>query len=73
MPINRSPSAASEHCHGHDHVGTDYKSNIIVYADCHKASRGLFAGMVLMILKIVFIILLHVAAANPYVTTQLIN
>lgn len=36
------PSEVSDHCknlHEHDN---QYKSSIIVYADCHAASRGLF-------------------------------
>lgn len=61
--VQRSPSSLSEsHLVGHDY---DFKSNIVVYADCHKASRGLFAGMLLLILKIVFVIMLHIAANNP--------
>lgn len=61
---NSTPSETSDHCKTLVTHENDYKSSIVVYADCHASSRGLFAGMILMILKIVFIILLHVAARN---------
>jgi len=59
------PPSESDHCktmHEHD---DQYKNNSIVYADCHAVSRGLFFGMIHMILTIVFVILLHVASAEP--------
>lgn len=63
--LHRSPSEVSDHCNNLLEHDNQYKSNIVVHADCHAASRGLFAGLVLMILTIVFIILLHVAAGEP--------
>ena len=59
------PSEVSEHCNNIVEHEVEYKSNITVYADCHASSRGLFCGMILLILKIVFVILLHIAASNP--------
>lgn len=62
---HRPTSSESDHCdHMHEHEN-HFKSNIIVYADCHAANRGLFGGMVLMILTIVFVILFHVAVHEP--------
>lgn len=60
-----APSEISEHCKNLVDHDNEYKSNIVVHADCHAASRGLFAGLILMILTIVFIILLHVASNEP--------
>lgn len=53
----------SEHCGNttSDH-DTQYKSTLVIYADCHASSRGLFAGLLLVVLTLVFIILFHVAA-----------
>lgn len=63
--IHRSPSEVSDHCNNLLEHESQYKSKVVVYADCHAASRGLFAGLILMILTIVFIILLHVASNEP--------
>jgi hypothetical protein len=65
MNQHGAPSEISEHCKNLVDHDNEYKSNIVVHADCHAASRGLFAGLILMILTIVFIILLHVAANEP--------
>lgn len=83
------PSEVSEHCKNEFEHENEYKSKMVLYADCHAASRGLFgkkisfisflkglsfsisfcfnliAGMILMILTIVFIILFHVAVQEP--------
>lgn len=55
-------SVSSDHCsvHHSDH-DANYKSNLVLYADCHSASRGLFAGLTLIVLTIVVIILFFVA------------
>lgn len=40
------PSEISDHCknlHEHDN---QYKSSIVVYADCHASSRGLFSELI---------------------------
>ncbi|XP_059616510.1 proton channel OtopLc-like [Phlebotomus argentipes] len=47
-----------DHCVNHD---INFKSHIVVHADCHSASRGLFAGMILIVMTIVIIILFFVA------------
>ena len=55
-------SIISEHCNQTvDHDSAHYKSNLVVSADCHASSRGLFAGLILIVLTIVFIILFFIA------------
>ncbi|KAG5667274.1 hypothetical protein PVAND_015261 [Polypedilum vanderplanki] len=44
---------------------TQYSSSFVVHADCHAASRGLFAGLILMIIKIVLIIISHITVTLP--------
>lgn len=58
-------SVISDHCGNIVDHDNEYKSNSVIYADCHAANRGLFGGMILMILTIVFIILLFVAVQEP--------
>lgn len=58
-------SVISDHCGNTVDHDNEYKSNSFIYADCHAANRGLFGGMILMILTIVFIILLFVAVQEP--------
>lgn len=58
-------SVISDHCGNTVDHDTEYKTNSVIYADCHAANRGLFGGMILMILTIVFIILLFVAVQEP--------
>lgn len=58
-------SEFSEHCRNTTEHENQYKSNLVIHADCHAANRGLFAGLVLMILTIVFIILFFVAVSEP--------
>lgn len=55
-------SVSSDHCSVH-HVDHDanYKSTLVLHADCHASSRGLFAGLTLVVLTIVVIILFFVA------------
>ena len=36
------PSEISDHCRKITEHENQYKSSIVVYADCHAASRGLF-------------------------------
>lgn len=59
-------SISSDHCsvHHNDH-DANYKSNLVLYADCHAASRGLFAGLALVVVTIVVIILFFVAVNEP--------
>ncbi|XP_055551304.1 proton channel OtopLc-like [Wyeomyia smithii] len=40
------------------------KERMIVYGDCHAASRGLFAGLILVVITVVIIILFHIAARD---------
>lgn len=55
-------SVSSDHCsiHQADH-DANYNSTLVLHADCHAASRGLFAGLTLIVLTIVIIILFFVA------------
>lgn len=39
---NAPPSEVSDHCNNLVEHEYEYKSSIVVYADCHAASRGLF-------------------------------
>jgi ABC-type nickel/cobalt efflux system permease component RcnA len=39
---HRPPSETSDHCNTLVSHDNEYKSNLVIYADCHAASRGLF-------------------------------
>jgi hypothetical protein len=41
----RPPSEISDHCNMLENHDTQYKSNIVIYADCHASSRGLFGNL----------------------------
>lgn len=60
-------SASSDHCKNLTEHEDQYRSSSFVYADCHASNRGLFAGLLLMILTIVFIILFFVAVNEEWV------
>lgn len=57
-------SASSDHCKNLTEHDDQYRSSSFIYADCHASNRGLFAGLILMILTIVFIILFFVAVSE---------
>lgn len=40
--ITHAPSEISDHCKNLFEHENQYKSSLVVYADCHSASRGLF-------------------------------
>lgn len=61
MP-NSISSNINDHCGTTTEHDNQYKSNLVVYADCHASNRGLFAGLVLIVATIVFIILFFIAA-----------
>lgn len=42
----------------------DFKTHSFFYADCDSSVRGIFAGLLLLIMTIVFIILLFVGVEN---------
>ncbi|CAO1338469.1 unnamed protein product [Diamesa serratosioi] len=66
-------SVISDHCGNTVDHDNEYKTSSVIYADCHSANRGLFGGMILMILTIVFIILLFVAVQEPdYIDTGIL-
>lgn len=58
------PSEISEHCRNTVDHENEYRSNLVIHADCHASNRGLFAGMVLIVLTIVFIILFFIAVSE---------
>lgn len=41
---------------------TEVKGKMIIYGDCHASSRGLFAGLLLIVATMVVIILFHIAS-----------
>ncbi|XP_065077097.1 proton channel OtopLc-like [Ochlerotatus camptorhynchus] len=42
----------------------EVKGRMVVYGDCHASSRGLFAGLILVVATVVVIILFHIAARD---------
>lgn len=54
-------SMSSEQCADHEN---DYRTNVFVYADCQASFRGLFCGLLLVVITIVFTILLFVGVNN---------
>ncbi|XP_035781990.1 proton channel OtopLc-like [Anopheles albimanus] len=57
-------SEHSEHCDDTLDHEAQVKSRLIVYGDCQHASRGLFAGLLLVVATIVVIILFHIASRD---------
>lgn len=53
-----------EHCGTTVDHENDFKTNSYVYADCHASFRGIFGGLMLIIMTIVIIILLFVGVGN---------
>jgi hypothetical protein len=45
------PSEVSDHCKNLVEHENQYKSNLVVYADCHAASRGLFGKLLNVCIK----------------------
>lgn len=56
-----------EHCGTTTEHENDYKSHMVVNANCHASMRGMFLGLALIVITAVFIILFHVATNNEYV------
>lgn len=56
--------ATDDHCGVTTEHEDNFKSNIVVHADCHASSRGLFAGLILLVVTIVFIILFFIAVQD---------
>lgn len=40
------------------------ESNLVIHADCHSANKGLFSGMVVLVLCVVTIILFFIAISD---------
>ncbi|XP_041774023.1 proton channel OtopLc-like [Anopheles merus] len=57
-------SECSDHCNDTLDHEAQVKSRLVVYGDCQHASRGLFAGLILVVATIVVIILFHIAARD---------
>uniref|UniRef100_A0A182MVC0 Otopetrin n=1 Tax=Anopheles culicifacies TaxID=139723 RepID=A0A182MVC0_9DIPT len=57
-------SECSEHCNDTLDHEAQVKSRLVVYGDCQHASRGLFAGLILVVATIVVIILFHIASRD---------
>ncbi|ETN60705.1 otopetrin [Anopheles darlingi] len=57
-------SEHSDHCDDTLDHEAQVKSRLIVYGDCQHASRGLFAGLLLIVATIVVIILFHIASRD---------
>lgn len=45
-------------------TGDNLESNIVVHADCHAANKGLFGGIIVMVLCVVSIILFFIAISD---------
>lgn len=46
--INRIPMANEDN---------DYTSNIVIHADCHASNRGLFLGLIIMVITLGMLII----------------
>lgn len=57
-------SASEEHCDNTADHDNQYKSTNVVFADCHASNRGMFAGLLLVVVTFVFIILFFIAVQN---------
>ncbi|XP_050067073.1 proton channel OtopLc-like [Anopheles maculipalpis] len=57
-------SECSDHCDDTLDHEAQVKSRLVVYGDCQHASRGLFAGLILVVATIVVIILFHIASRD---------
>ena len=60
-PSAHATTADGNHCGITTEHEDNFKSTIVVYADCHASNRGLFAGLILVVVTIVFIILFFIA------------
>lgn len=47
--------------------GDNLESNIVVHADCHSANKGLFGGIIVLVLCVVSIILFFIAISDEWV------
>lgn len=58
--------ASDEHCDATtaQHEQLEFRSNMVMVADCHASNRGMFAGLLLMVATIVFVILFFIATGD---------
>lgn len=61
------PSSSFDYDRTSDH-DKDIESTSYVYADCQSSFRGIFVGLLVAIMTIVFIILMFVGSQNKYVS-----
>lgn len=45
-------------------AGDNLESNIVVHVDCHAANKGLFGGIIVLVLCVVSIILFFIAISD---------
>lgn len=57
----------TNHCDTPTGVGDNLESNIVVHADCHSANKGLFGGIIVLVLCVVSIILFFIAISDEWV------
>lgn len=50
-----APSEVSDHCNNLVEHEYEYKSQMVVYADCHAASRGLFGNSICLNINLILI------------------
>lgn len=62
--MSSSSHASDEHCDNTTEHDNQYKSTNVVFADCHASNRGMFAGLLLVVVTFVFIILFFIAVQN---------
>lgn len=48
---HHAPSEVSDHCKNLVEHEYEYKSQMVIYADCHAASRGLFGNVICFSMK----------------------
>uniref|UniRef100_T1JKK5 Uncharacterized protein n=1 Tax=Strigamia maritima TaxID=126957 RepID=T1JKK5_STRMM len=48
----------------------NYKSNLVIHVDCHSANRGLFAGLLVLLVTVISVIIFFVSIMNSeYIDT----
>ena len=53
--------SSERQCDSPEGNNDNLESNIVIHADCHSANKGLFSGIVIMVLTIVSVILFLIA------------
>lgn len=58
-----TPSLPNKKCNSQTD-STNEESNLVIHADCHSANRGLFGGIVVLVICIVSIILYFITISD---------